>query len=132
MSGDFLGVGWNFPVQVDEGRVRVAAYEESVRQSIWTILSTSKGERVMRPDFGCGLDDLVFSLNNATTSGRVAFEVRHALDRWEPRIETTSVTVNSPFGSDVLEINIECHILRTNTRFNLVFPFYLRMGRETS
>ncbi len=131
MPGDFLGVGWNFPVEIIDGRVRLAEYEESVRQSIWTILSTSQGERVMRPDFGCGLSDLVFSLNNASTAGRVAFEVRHALDQWERRVETLSVKVSNTSRPEVLEIHLECSIFRTNTRLNMVYPFYLRTVRNT-
>jgi phage baseplate assembly protein W len=131
MPGNFLGVGWNFPIEIIDGRVRLAEYEESVRQSIWTILSTSQGERVMRPDFGCGLSDLVFSLNNASTAGRVAFEVRHALDQWEPRVETLSVKVSNTSRPEVLEIHLECRIFRTNTRLNMVYPFYLRTVRNT-
>ena len=67
----FLGVGWQFPVELDANKQRFAPaeYEESVRQSILIILSTAKGERVMRPDFGCGIHDLVFAPNNATTQG---------------------------------------------------------------
>lgn len=126
MPAEFLGVGWSFPLEVQDGKVRMAEFEESVRQSIWTILSTSRGERVMRPEFGCGLSDLVFSLNNAATAGLAAYEVRHALDLWEPRIETTSVAVTSGGIGEFLEIYIEYRILRTNSRYNLVYPFYLR------
>ena len=73
MPKPFLGVGWSFPVDLqDSGAIRVAAYEESVRQAIWIILGTSKGERVMRPDFGCGIYDLVFEVNSASTAGKVA------------------------------------------------------------
>ncbi|HJY84306.1 MAG TPA: GPW/gp25 family protein, partial [Candidatus Binatia bacterium] len=65
---DFLGVGWQFPIAKDEekNRVAVAAYEESIRQAIRIILFTAKGERVMRPDFGCGIHELVFAPNDAT------------------------------------------------------------------
>jgi uncharacterized protein len=128
MPAEFLGVGWIFPLEVQDGKVRMAEFEESVRQSIWTILSTSRGERVMRPEFGCGLNTLVFSPNNAATAGLAAYEVRHALDLGEPRIETTSVAVASTGGGELLEISIEYRILQTNSRYNLVYPFYLRRG----
>ena len=128
MPGDFLGVGWSFPVGVDDdGQVRLSAYEESIREAITIILGTSKGERVMRPEFGCGLNDLVFSTNSASTIGRVAYEVRQALERWEPRFELLSVDVRNGDAPEVLQISIECRVVRTNTRFNMVYPFYLRM-----
>jgi Bacteriophage baseplate protein W len=127
MPGDFLGVGWSFPVEIESGYVRLAAFEESVRQSIWVILSTTPGERMMLPDFGCGLSDLLFSLNNASTQGRVAFEVRQALDKWEPRIEVLNVEVMNGSTPAVLDIRIEYRIMRTNTRFNMVYPFYLQL-----
>jgi phage baseplate assembly protein W len=126
MSTEFLGVGWNFPVRVDKGSVRMAAYEESIRQSIWIILSTSRGERAMRPEFGCGLNDLVFALNNAATVGQAAYEVRHALELWERRIELLGIVVNSAGRGEILEIHIEYRILSTNSRYNLVYPFYLK------
>jgi uncharacterized protein len=67
MARSFLGEGWRFPIEVDDdGKFERAQYEESVRQSIWIILGTAKGERVMRPDFGCGIYDLVFEVNSPT------------------------------------------------------------------
>ena len=85
----FLGLGWNFPVGLDDsGQIAfVPAGEEGIRQSIWTILATSPGERVMRPDFGCGIYDLVFGVNNAATATAVTRAVREALATWEPRID---------------------------------------------
>jgi len=129
MPVDFLGVGWNFPVKVEGGLARMAAYEESIRQSIWIILMTSQGERKMRPGFGCGLNDLVFSLNNAATAGLAGYEVRRALKLWEPRIQLLDVSVYNAKAQDTLSISIEYKILQTNSRQNLVFPFYLR-GRS--
>ena len=92
----FLGLGWNFPVGLDDGGQieLVPSGEEGIRQSIWTILSTSPGERVMRPDFGCGIHDLVFALNDATTAGRVVtlelpLGLHSAIDRASPRARAT-------------------------------------------
>src|SRR5690349_16167310 len=101
MPVSVLGVGWGFPVVLDErpdgraARFTVAEYEEAMRQSIWIILSTAKGERVMRPDFGSSLNDLAFAVNNSTTQAMAAFEVREALQNWEPRIEVLGVDVSS-------------------------------------
>src|ERR671939_191567 len=90
---EFLGKGWRFPVERDESNARfaVAAYEESVRGSILIILSTVPGERVMRPDFGCAIHELVFAPNNPTTRGMAEHYVGDALLNWEPRIEVLGV-----------------------------------------
>jgi phage baseplate assembly protein W len=132
MSTEFLGVGWAFPVQPGpDGDVALAAYEESVRQSVWIILGTSPGERVMRPDFGCGLNDLVFSVGGAQTAGAVADEVRRALIAWEPRLDLLDVQA-APDGvvGDTLLIQIDYRVRATNNVFNLVYPFYLEQAGQ--
>ena len=121
----FLGVGWSFPLAFENGRVKLAAYEESVHQAIWIILGTALGERVMRPDFGCGIHDLVFGLSNATTSGLIAYEVRQALLRWETRIEVLDVRVTPDETGERLLVDIDYQVRATNSRYNLVYPFYL-------
>jgi len=127
MPKAFLGVGWSLPVAVDDtGEVAQAQYEESVRQSIWIILATSKGERVMRPDFGCGIHDLVFEVNSASTAGRVAQEVEQALLLQEPRIDLLDIQVEPGGDGEVLLISIEYEVRATNNVFNLVYPFYLQ------
>ena len=134
MTIPVLGVGWGFPVMLDdvsqrkgaEVRIAVAEYEESVRQSILIILSTAKGERVMRPTFGCGISELVFAVNNATTQALAKLEVHESLQNWEPRIDVLSVEIST--GGDrgeQLLIFIDYRIRTTDTRFNLVYPFYL-------
>lgn len=127
MSGDFLGVGWTSPVKLDKnGQVVMAKYEDCVRQSIWTILSTARGERLMRPDFGCGIHDLVFASNSAATIGGIVSEVSEALIEWEPRIDVLNVDVQTaPNHPNQLLIQINYQVRTTNNRFNLVYPFYL-------
>ena len=128
---DFLGVGWQFPVAKDaaKNRIAVAAYEESIRQAIRIILFTAKGERVMRPDFGCGIHELVFAPNDATTRGMAEHHVTEALRRWEPRIEVLRVTATAAAAHDeVLRISIDYRVRATDSRFNLVYPFYLERG----
>lgn len=122
----FLGKGWQFPVALDEGgALAVAEYEESVRQSIWVILGTAKGERVMRHDFGCGIYYMVFDVNSSTTTSEAAEEVRDALVSFEPRIDVLGVEVSPGGGGEVLYVSIDYQIRATNTVFNLVYPFYL-------
>jgi len=129
LHSDFLGKGWSFPVtSTASGKVAMSAEEKSIREAIWIILATSRGERVMRPDFGCGVHDLVFAPNDAETVGRVQKEVRDALIRWEPRITLIDVTVEIKGRGEVLLINIHYHVRSTNNFFNVVYPFYLVVG----
>jgi phage baseplate assembly protein W len=125
-----LGVGWGFPIKPEDSsardRISVAEYEESVRQSILIILSTAKGERAMRPDFGSGLSELVFSVNSPATQAMAAFEAREALETWEPRIEVLDVeTATAGDRGEQLLIYIDYRVRTTDNRFNLVYPFYL-------
>src|ERR1035441_4385378 len=121
MAKAFLGVGWSFPVALnDGGAIQTAQYEESVRQAIWIVLGTSKGERVMRPDFGCGIYDLVFEVNSASTAGSIAHEVREALLTYEPRIDVRDVQVQSQSDGQTLLIDIDYEVRATNNVFNLV------------
>jgi phage baseplate assembly protein W len=131
MSKHFLGIGWSYPVEVEAGgELRVARNEESVRQSIWIILSTAKGERVMRPDFGCGIYDLVFETNTAATAGKIAQEIRRALLMFEPRIDVIDIQVQPESNGEVILISIDYQIRATNNVFNLVYPFYLERSAE--
>lgn len=107
------------------GRLAVAVYEESIRQSIWIILSTAKGERAMRPDFGCDIHGLVFEPNTAATAGKIEEAVRDALLYLEPRIELVRVHVDGGNGGDTLLISVDYQVRATNNAFNLVYPFYL-------
>lgn len=128
MAKPFLGVGTAFPPQLDpatQGFVR-AEYEESVRQSILLILGTAPGERLMRPEFGCGIHDLVFANLSFGTLGRVQQTVDEALLRLEPRIDVTSIDVRSGGDGNVLLIHIQYQVRATNNAFNLVYPFYLQ------
>jgi uncharacterized protein len=133
MSAEVLGVGWGFPVtfvDADDGstiaRVALARYDECVRQSIVIILSTSKGERVMRPDFGCGLHDLVFAVNGSATQGMAEFHVRDALLVWEPRIDVLRVeALSAGEQGEQLLLDIDYRVRLTDSRYNLVYPFYL-------
>ena len=124
----FLGLGWNFPVQLDGGQQILLAPEgeEGICQSICTILSTAPGERVMRPDFGCGIHDLVFGVNNAATATAVTRAVREALATWEPRIDVLDAyAAPDPTKPNVLVIEINYRVRSTNSQLNLVYPFYL-------
>jgi phage baseplate assembly protein W len=127
VGADFLGQGWKFPIAVDaSGAIARSDADSGIDESIWLILGTAKGERAMRPDFGCGIHELVFSLNNTGTAGRVAEEVEDALVLWEPRIEVLSVDATTTDEQpETLMIAISYRVRATNNVFNLVYPFYL-------
>ena len=127
-EADFLGSGWSLPSLIQRAEIDLSYGEQNIRESIWTILATAPGERVMRPTFGCGLHDLVFSLANAATLGRVRKLVWDALVLWEPRIDVTDVDVETKGRGEVLLINIHYRVRTTNNFFNLVYPFYLTVG----
>jgi phage baseplate assembly protein W len=129
-SKAFLGRGWAFPVQPDgAGDVALAVYEEDIRQAILIILGTVPGERVMRPDFGAGLQALVFEPINTTTIALARHRVEEALITWEPRIDTVTVQVMADPPHGRLMIDIRYRVRTTNTFYNLVYPFYLQEGR---
>jgi phage baseplate assembly protein W len=131
MPKTFLGKGWSFPIALDDSHaIEMAEYEESVRQSVWNILGTAKGERVMRPDFGCGIYDLVFEVNSASTAGKVAQEVKESLLLFEPRIDVRDIQVQPGDSSELLMISIEYEVRATNNMFNLVYPFYLERSTQ--
>ena len=132
MADDFLGRGWAFPVSLDTaGGVRTAADEQTVEESIRVILGTSKGERVMRPEFGCGIHDHVFDAVDANTLALIETSVAEALREFEPRIAVESITTSTDELSEgVLLVEIDYRIRESNTRHNLVYPFYLDGGQS--
>jgi len=127
MSGEFIGRGWAFPVRTDTtGSIALVAREQELAESIQRSLGTAPGERPMRPEFGCAIHDEVFAPADATTAGRVGYDVRAALERWEPRIDVTAVDISyDSIDVGVMYIDITYTERETNDRRNLVFPFYV-------
>jgi uncharacterized protein len=131
-AAEFLGVGMSFPVMrvsapgAGGTHFELAEYEESVRQSILIILQTSKGERVMRPTFGCGLQDLIFAVKGSAVLGLAEHEVGEALRTWEPRIDVLSVrAAHAGEDEEGIVVDIDYRVRATDSRLNLVFPFFL-------
>jgi phage baseplate assembly protein W len=125
---EYLGTGWKFPLQVTPGgRIAGAAYEQRVEESIYLILSTAPGERLMLPDFGCGMQDLVFAPNNESTISEVIHHVHEALSQQEPRIDVLDVNAESaPEQPNLLLIRIDYRVRANNAIGNVVYPFYLK------
>lgn len=129
----FLGRGWSAPVALDPltGLVRSVEYEDDIRQSILIILMTAPGERVMRPNFGCGIHDLVFESLDSTTLQLIRSSVEDAMRRCEARIELLNVNVDEEASSEgMLLVELEYRVRLTNQLGNLVFPFYFKEGGQ--
>jgi phage baseplate assembly protein W len=127
VNDEFIGAGWAFPLRTDAtGGIALVSREREIEESIRLVLGTATGERPMRPEFGCGIHDEVFSPANAATFGRIAADVRASLRRWEPRIAVQEVEV-SPDEDDpsILYIDIRYTVGSSNDPRNLVFPFYV-------
>ncbi len=130
---DFVGAGWAFPLGVDAtGGIALVNGDREIAEAIRLILGTSPGERPMRPEFGCRVQEHIFAPLNAATAGAIAYDVRAALEQWEPRIEVLDVRVHfdqSDLGTVHIEVSYK--VKGFNDRRNLVFPFYI-IGDESA
>ncbi|MGL4397981.1 MAG: GPW/gp25 family protein [Hyphomicrobium sp.] len=122
----YLGSGWAFPVKPVNGKLVFARYEDDVEQAIEIILRTSPGERVMLPRYGAGLRDFLFAGNSPVTHRRVEEVVRRALTDLEPRITVERVVARAADDEpNLMEIEVDYVVRRSNAFYNRVFPFYL-------
>lgn len=129
----FMGRGWKFPIEVDAttGRIKTSGQEEDIAEAIRIILWTSKGERVMRPDFGCGLREFVFETTDETTLRLLETDIQEAIRVWEPRVHEVEVqALRDAEEPGKLLLNISYVVRTTNNLFNQVFPFYLEEGTK--
>jgi phage baseplate assembly protein W len=129
---DFLGKGIAFPFRADAyGSLETVSHEDAVSAAIRLILGTAPGERVMRPEFGCRIHDLVFHPVSANTCAMVSIAVREALTKWESRIEDVDVRAYpDPTHESTILISIDYRVRRTNALRNLVYPFFLRREQD--
>lgn len=123
---EHLGTGWAFPVATNaRGRVALVSGVRAVEQSILMILMTPKGQRVMRPEYGCQIHELLFAPNDASTLGLASYYVHDALSTWEPRIELLGVDADiDPHYPERIVLGIRYRILDDHSEQSLVFPFY--------
>jgi phage baseplate assembly protein W len=133
MTPAMLGWGWATPARPNgTGELALAAGAEKVRQSIRLILATRRGDRVLRPDFGAGLEQFLFEPISTTTAALVRHRVETALVLWEPRIDLVEVAVGvGDRRAGRLDIRIDYRIRATNTFYNFVYPFFLHEGGAT-
>ena len=127
-STDVVGAGWAFPVGVDaRGRIALSRRERDIEEAILLILLTPKGQRVMRPEFGCQIHDLMFAPNNPLTAARAEIYCEEAIYKYEPRVEKVVCRAGpNPDEPNRLDVRIEYVIAGKNDKRNLVFPFYLK------
>jgi phage baseplate assembly protein W len=126
-----IGTGFKFPIKVNpKGGLDWSDGPQRVRDALWLILSTSLGERVMRPTFGAGVQDFLFAPNSAAYRARLAATVKSALTQWEPRIDLVSVAVDEvpAQGPGYVLVTIEYRLRSTNALYNVVFPLYVQEG----
>ena len=128
---EFLGQGLSFPLQINpRGEIALVGGVQDIEQSIHIILSTAPGERVMRPEFGCRIHELIFAPHNTATEGLMIYYVEQALKRWEPRIDVLAVVISAdPTEDGVLLIEIRYRVKDTHSERSIIYPFYL-MGEE--
>ena len=129
---EYIGQGLAFPLQVDpRGGIALATGTHDIEQAIRIILMTAPGERVMRPEFGCRIHELVFAPHDASTESLAAYYVQVALERWEPRIELREVDViTDPARDGVLLVEIKYEVKDTHDERSIVYPFYLSGEEE--
>jgi phage baseplate assembly protein W len=134
MGRNILGKGWAFPISPDiKGNVKFSQYEKSIEESIRIILNTTPGERLMRPDFGCMINEMVFAPNRPQSITQAEHYVREAIIKWEPRVILKEVRGEpGPDNETVVNIKIHYEIRSVNTFFNMVYPFYLERGETDS
>ncbi|OKS86514.1 GPW/gp25 family protein [Mucilaginibacter polytrichastri] len=131
----FLGTGWSFPPFFDKANhtVQMVSDITDIEQSLRIILSTTPGERIMQPEFGCGLKLLIFEKTDSTLIARLNHIIYHALLNYEPRVNFIDTEILNRDDLDgVLSIQVNFRVIITNTRHNIVFPFYLLEGTNVS
>lgn len=129
----FLGVGWKFPPEFERKNksVTLVSEEQDISESLYILLSTRPGERVVQPDFGCDLSIINFESINVSILNRAKEIIHSAVLKFEPRVFLDQVEISSQdFYDGVMEISLEYRIRKTNKRNNIVYPYYLLEGTE--
>ena len=127
----FLGTGWSFPPEFskDAAQVRMSSDEQDIEESLHILLSTRLGERIMRPDYGCDLSNMVFEPLNITVKTYISNLVETAILYYEPRILLNSVDMAMDSENEgLVKIIVDYTISATNSRRNYVYPFHINEG----
>jgi len=133
MPDSFLGTGWSFPPTFNAaaGSVEMTSDEADIQLSLQILLSTRKGERVMEPDYGCNLDDMVFEPMTTTFKTFMRETIKTAILYYEARIDLNSIKIDDSRETEgVILIILDYTVRTTNSRFNFVYPYYKKEGTE--
>jgi phage baseplate assembly protein W len=131
LSNTFLGRGWTFPPTFNAvGQVKMLSNETGIHNALLAILSTRVGERIMQPNFGCNLNKMLFEPLTTTLKTQIKDLVFMAIYNFEPRIKPLDVILTAKEEEGFVEIEVQYEIKATNSRYNLVYPFYIIEGRE--
>lgn len=129
---NIIGSGFSFPLQINAlGETDISSDDENIRQSMMLILGTAPGERIKRPEFGCAIHDVLFEPNTTLTAAKIEYEIKKSLTEFEPRVSDIEVKAK-PDDQEMSRMNVTISytIRKTNTKANLVYPFYLRKEGE--
>jgi len=132
-NNDFLGKGWSFPptFNINTKSVEITEKEVDIQRSLEILLTTTVGERVMEPKYGCNMSDLVFEPLNTTIKTVIIDRIKTAILYFEPRIDAKNINLDTATGTEGLVlVEIEYVVRSTNSRFNFVYPYYKDEGTE--
>ena len=132
VNNSFLGRGWNFPPTFTKGiGVEMLEGEDDIQSSLKILLSTRIGERIMEPEFGCNTDSMIFEIMNTGFQTFMQKQIKEAILLYEPRIDLQSVDLITQNDVDGLVlISVDYVVRTTNSRSNLIFPFYIKEGNN--
>lgn len=132
VNKSFLGRGWKFPVTFVDNSFTVELVEDEldIAESIQIILNTSLGERVMHPDFGANLEDLLFEKIDVTTLTMITNRLKRAFLYHESRVKIDDIDLTPDIENGIIQVTVSYTISATNTRTNLVYPYYLNEGTD--
>lgn len=130
----FLGRGWSFPPRFDAqaGTVELVEADDDIRESLYVLLTTLPGERVMVPNYGCALQDFVFASLDANTKTQIRRLVADAILFYEPRIDVTDIAIDVDMPNGTAALTIAYTVRQTNSRSNIVIPFCREEGTNVA
>lgn len=134
-ENSFLGRGWSFPpafFKRGDNGVVMAEEEEDIKQSLIILLSTTKGERIMRPGYGANMEELLFEPLSVSFAKRMSERLERAILFYEPRIKTDDITFRQDNEQGLVEVRIDYTVIATNNRTNIVYPYYFNEGTDLS
>lgn len=134
INNSYLGRGWKFPVSFskESGTVDLVEDEEDIKESLIILLTTSLGERVMRSDYGSSLSDLLFESINVTTLTMLTNRLKRAIQEHETRVKVETINLIPTINKGLVEVTVNYTIKANNTRWNLVYPYYLNEGTNAN